>query len=74
MLDDDADLKRRFEALRREDSAKTPPFRRSWTAARDRPHPGRHVAVWATAIAAAGLILAISWPRGAAVETRVRAL
>ena len=70
MLDDDADLKRRFDALRREDSAGTPPFLRSWAAARRRRNPGRHGAAWVTALAAAGLILAISWPRGAAVETR----
>ena len=63
MLDDDADLERRFRALRREDLEDVPPFHLVWTAMRNSPRPRRHVAAWA--MAAVVLILAVLWlPRG----------
>jgi len=49
---DDHHLRQRFEALRREDAAATPPFRTTVAAARARPAaaPGRR-ALWLAALA-----------------------
>lgn len=72
MIDDDADLERRFRALRREDLENVPPFQRVWKAAREGRRPRRHVAAWATALAAVVLILAVLWLPRASIETPAR--
>ncbi len=71
MPTDDADLGRRFDALRLEDLQRVPPFPRAWTATRQSRPPRRRIAAAVAAAAAAVVILVVARLPRASVQPPV---